>query len=174
MTTIKNIFKHSNRNAILQFVLFLAFFSAAGCQKAVKKDDALLKSLLAQQQLQKTKPAEPAVTISDKPVVLTSNVTIANNTNNPFLTPEERKQLASMPADKLFQKGITVLPHSQIDLSAIFLSSIATRSYAIVNGRIVRENDTIDEKQIVSIQKEELKLKDKTGQQYLLRLQKVY
>ncbi|MFH1771688.1 MAG: hypothetical protein ABH872_02635 [Candidatus Omnitrophota bacterium] len=78
---------------------------------------------------------------------------------NPFLTAEEQKVTNE-------REIIDYLP-----ISGVFQSP--GRSYVIISGRILKVNDTIDGKEIVSIDKEKVILRDLQGEaEYILFLNK--
>ncbi len=77
---------------------------------------------------------------------------------NPFLTQEERNK---------FQRE--ELKH--LKLSAIFVSNKS--SYAVVDGRIVRENDIIENKKVIRIERNQIILKDQQGREYVIRLKNI-
>jgi len=77
---------------------------------------------------------------------------------NPFLTPEERFELQKKE-----------LKH--LRLSAIFVSD--KFSYAIVDGRIIKENDIIEGKKVIRIEREGIILRDSQGREYVIRLKNI-
>ena len=77
---------------------------------------------------------------------------------DPFLTSEERLE---------FQRK--ELKH--LRLSAIFVSDKS--SYAIVDGKIVKENDIIEGKKVIRIERERIILKDSQGREYVIRLKNI-
>jgi len=77
---------------------------------------------------------------------------------DPFLTQKERFE---------FQKK--ELKH--LRLSAIFVSDKS--SYAIVDGRIIKENDIIEDKKVIRIERERIILKDYQGREYVIRLKNI-
>ncbi len=82
---------------------------------------------------------------------------------NPFMTSEE---------EELFKKegtGVGVIDY--LNLSGSFHSP--GYSYAIIDGRIVKENDIIDNKKIVKIGKEEVILKDSYGNEYSIKTKNI-
>lgn len=80
---------------------------------------------------------------------------------NPFLTEEEEKAFADLD---------NRVPIDYLSLSAILYS--AQESRAIINGRIVREGDIIDNKEIIKINPENIILKD-ADNEYTIRLKEV-
>lgn len=83
------------------------------------------------------------------------------NMHNPFLTIEEENSL--MQDEK---EGIDYLT-----ISAIFY--IPGRSTAIINGRIVREQDLIDNKQIFAINRESVILRDARNREYVVKVKHI-
>jgi hypothetical protein len=77
---------------------------------------------------------------------------------NPFLTQEERNK---------FQRE--ELKHFR--LSAVFISDKS--SYAVVDGRIVRENDFVEDKRIIRIERNQIILKDRQDREYVIRLKSI-
>lgn len=80
---------------------------------------------------------------------------------NPFLTYEE---------EEFFEKEMK----EEIDyltLSGVFYSSGV--SYAIIDGRIVKEKDIIDNKEVVKIGREEVILKDSQDKEYVVKVKKI-
>lgn len=86
---------------------------------------------------------------------------------NPFLSWEEEQALLNPQASVNQTKKVVVL--DSLKISAIFCSPVPAQSYAIVDGRIVRENDEIANKKIVQIKEEEIILTDKNAE-YIVRL----
>jgi len=79
---------------------------------------------------------------------------------NPFLTHNEEKEFGAK------KEAIGYL-----NLSAVFYAP--GHSYAVINGRIVREKDTIDNKKIVNINPESVILKDGAGAEYIIEMKKL-
>jgi len=77
---------------------------------------------------------------------------------DPFLTQRERFE---------FQRK--ELKH--LRLSAVFISDKS--SYAIVNGKIIKENDIIEDKKVIRIEREKIILKDSQGREYVIRLKNI-
>ncbi len=77
---------------------------------------------------------------------------------NPFLTPKE---------EVLFKEGKEI---SYLNLSAIFYSP--SNKYAVIDGRIVKEKDTIDGKKVIKITPEQVYLEDCEGK-YVVKLKSI-
>lgn len=73
---------------------------------------------------------------------------------NPFLTRKEEKALAKLG---------NAIPLDYLKVSAIFYSSISSQSRAIINGKVLVQGDSIDNKEIIKINSEEVLLKDSQG-----------
>ncbi len=73
---------------------------------------------------------------------------------NPFLTKIEEKALAKLG---------NAIPLDYLQVSAIFYSSIPSQSRAIINGKVLVQGDSIDNKQIIKINSEDVILKDSQG-----------
>ncbi|MCF7873842.1 MAG: hypothetical protein K9L84_03510 [Candidatus Omnitrophica bacterium] len=84
---------------------------------------------------------------------------------NPFLTYKEREELKKLKREE-------VQRYREFVLSSIFYSS--KKSYAIVDGRVVKENDIIGNYKILKIEPESIVLKDFLGKEYVLRLNNIY
>jgi DNA-binding transcriptional MerR regulator len=80
---------------------------------------------------------------------------------NPFLAPEEEDFLKS-------QEGKLVINY--LKLTAVFYSPPSSR--AIIDGKIFKEGDIVDNKQIVKINPEEIILKDTKGE-YIISMKNV-
>ena len=79
---------------------------------------------------------------------------------NPFLTLDEEKEFSG-------EKKII----GYLNLSAVFYSP--GHSYAIIDGRIVKEKDTIDNKEIIRINPESVVLRDASGAEYVVRMKRL-
>ena len=73
---------------------------------------------------------------------------------NPFLTQKEEKALVELG---------NALPLEYLQVSAIFYSSFSSQSRAIIDGKVLVLGDSIDNKEIVKINPEEVVLKDSQG-----------
>jgi len=73
---------------------------------------------------------------------------------NPFLTQREEKALVELG---------NALPLDYLKVSAIFYSSFSSQSRAIINGKVLILGDSIDNKEIIKINPEEVVLKDSQG-----------
>lgn len=83
---------------------------------------------------------------------------------NPFLTIDEEKFLEDYRGDII----------EYLTVSAILYSSSSPhRSYAVIDGRIVKERDIVDNKEVVSISPEEVILKDPSGKEYIIIMKKI-
>ena len=82
---------------------------------------------------------------------------VGMNRANPFLTVEEEKAFGKNSREVL----------TNLKLSAIFNS--AKNSYAIVDGKIVKINDKIYDKEVVEINRDNVILKD-AGREYIVNL----
>jgi len=84
---------------------------------------------------------------------------------NPFLTKEE---------EEIFQYSKARTPIDYLNLSAIFYSAESNKSMAIIDGEILREGQTIDNKRIVKIQPKAVILEDEQSaylqKQYIINL----
>ncbi len=87
----------------------------------------------------------------------TKDLMLSRSVKNPFLTLEEIMALQE-------QERQTI---EYLNLSAVFLSPGGT--YAIVDGRIVKEKDMLDNKEVVKIDQEEIILKDALGE-YIVKI----
>lgn len=81
---------------------------------------------------------------------------------NPFLTVEE---------DKMFV-GAGYRESLDLELSAIFYSPAGSK--AIIDGKICREGDVIDNKTVTEINQQKVILKDERGSEYIIRLKSVF
>lgn len=84
------------------------------------------------------------------------------NSPNPFLTREEEES---------FKDTGKRIPLGSMMLSAVVYSQVE-KSKAIINGRILREGDLIENKQVIEIQPEAVVLKDIQGE-YIVTLKNV-
>lgn len=80
---------------------------------------------------------------------------------NPFLTEEEERAL-SRDAKEIID---------YLEVSGIFYSGKS--SYAIIDGRIMKEKDFIDNKEITRIGREEVVLRDSGNNEYIVKIRKV-
>ena len=79
---------------------------------------------------------------------------------NPFLTLDEEKE---------FSGGRKIINY--LTLSAVFYAP--GHSYAIIDGHIVKEKDTIDNKEIIRINPESVILRDALGAEYIVRAKRL-
>ncbi|MFH1768487.1 MAG: hypothetical protein ABH858_04950 [Candidatus Omnitrophota bacterium] len=77
---------------------------------------------------------------------------------NPFLTAEEENIFTG--------SGHEIIQY--LDLSAILHA--ARDPYAIIDGRVIKEKDILDHKEVVAINKEDVILKDTQGKTYTVKL----
>jgi hypothetical protein len=82
-------------------------------------------------------------------------------TRNPFLNNEERTYYGDDTRDIL----------TNLHASAIFY--VPGNARAMINGRIVKEKDFLDNKMIIRIKEEEIILRDIKGKEYVVKLRKV-
>ena len=124
---------------------------------------------LQQQKIQKASveispPAAPGLKQSE---TKQSEIKKSGMKQNPFLSWEEEQSLLK-PKESLAQERKAIVLDS-LKLSAIFYSPVSSRSYAIVDGHIARENDQIGNKKLTQIKTEEILLQDEEGK-YIVRL----
>ena len=131
--------------------------SSQSSQVSTKADLMSPGDKLKQQKNQNASPETPAALEPKKTAMK----------KNPFLSWEEEQALLNPQASANQTKKVVVL--DSLKISAIFYSPISSQSYAIVDGRIVRENDEIANKKIVQIKAEEIILEDKSAE-YIVRL----
>lgn len=81
-------------------------------------------------------------------------------TKNPFLTGDELRKFKNTGFEE----------ETYLSLSGIFYSSIPSSSYAIINGRVLRVNDVVDNKKVVEISSEQVVLEDFQNKRYVLGL----
>ena len=89
------------------------------------------------------------------------NSNIVSLRRNPFLTIDEEKE---------FDEGKKEII-SYLNLSAIIYAP--GNSYAVIDGRIVGEKGTIEDKKVVKIDPQEVILKDDQGKEYIIRMKNV-
>ena len=87
---------------------------------------------------------------------------VGDSFRNPFLSSQEEQYYKEMRGKILITKGL--------EISAIFYSS--SQRQAIINGKIVKEGDFVDNRKVIKINKESVVLKDVRGE-YILRLRSV-
>jgi hypothetical protein len=75
--------------------------------------------------------------------------------SNPFLTQKEEKALVEMG---------NAIPLDYLRVSAIFFSELNSRSRAIIDGKVLVLGDSIDNKEIIKINPEDVVLADSQGQ----------
>ena len=80
---------------------------------------------------------------------------------NPFLTVDEEKEFGEGKKEII----------SYLNLSAIIYAP--GNSYAVIDGRIVGEKGTIENKKVVKIDPQEVILKDEKGKEYIIRMKNV-
>ncbi len=138
------------------FLLLLCFGMLAGCEReaavSVKKKSAKTKGNKAEMAAHSDAEAGAS---GAKPAIIESSMR-----TNPFLTREE---------EDLYKKQDTRRPVN-FDLSAIFYAP--PKSKAVIAGRIYKEGDIVDNKEIVKINTGDVILKDGQGE-YILRLKTV-
>jgi len=135
------------------FILLLALL-LSGCGrgseiKIISPGETSLPKEVASLPQEKEKEKIETKTISEVPL------------ENPFLKLEERE------SDRLKNQRKTI---DYLNLTAIFHSPPTSR--AIVEGKIVKEGDIIDNKRVIEIQPEAIVLKDFEGE-YILELRDV-
>lgn len=139
-------------NKIFAFILGLTLllFFGFGCERQEVK--IIGQSSVPAGETEKPSPKEPVQKL------ILSSVEV---TSNPFLTEEEERAFADLgkriPIDYLITSAILYSPSASI---------------AIINGRILKKGDTIDNKEIIEIQPEAVILKDSQGE-YIVRLKRV-
>jgi hypothetical protein len=74
--------------------------------------------------------------------------------SNPFLTQKEEKNLVEMG---------NAIPLDYLRVSAIFYSDFSSRSRAIIDGKVLVLGDSIDNKEIIKINPEDVVLEDSQG-----------
>ncbi|MDD5347573.1 MAG: hypothetical protein PHT59_03060 [Candidatus Omnitrophica bacterium] len=87
--------------------------------------------------------------------------------DNPFLTREENTEFSEAGG----VEG-SVIPLEYLRLTAVFYSRQNSRSRAIINGRVLAQGDTVDDKEIVAINPEDVRLRDGQGK-YIVKLEKL-
>lgn len=73
---------------------------------------------------------------------------------NPFLTQGEEKALGELG---------NAIPLDYLQVSAIFYSALSAQSRVIIDGKVLVLGDSIDNKEIIKINPEEVVLKDSQG-----------
>ncbi|MCX7926683.1 MAG: general secretion pathway protein GspB [Candidatus Omnitrophica bacterium] len=96
------------------------------------------------------------VTVEKGPIILKGK-------ENPFLTSDE---------EKLFQEQGTAIPLDGFNITAIIYAPDAGKSCVIVNGRILKIGDYVDNKEITNIKPEEIRLKDSVGE-YVIKVSSI-
>lgn len=81
-------------------------------------------------------------------------------TKNPFLTGDELREFRNMGYEE----------DTYLSLSGIFYSEIPDSSYAIINGRVLRVNDVVENKKVIEISPEQVILEDFQNKKYVLSL----
>jgi hypothetical protein len=82
---------------------------------------------------------------------------------NPFLTLKEAKALVEMG---------NAIPLDYLNVSAIFYSAVNSQNRAIIDGKILVPGDSIDNKQVIKIDPEDVILEDSQGQ-YVAKMNKI-
>jgi len=80
--------------------------------------------------------------------------------HNPFLTDEENNEFLAAPS---------AIPIEGLELSAVVYSQGSLISRAVINGRVVKVGDVVDNKTIFAIEPEAVRLKDEQGE-YIIRM----
>ncbi|MCX5708721.1 MAG: hypothetical protein NTY14_07140 [Candidatus Omnitrophica bacterium] len=73
---------------------------------------------------------------------------------NPFLTPKEEKAMVELG---------NALPLDYLQVSAIFYSGSPSQSRVIIDGKVLVLGDSIDNKEIIKINPEDVVLEDSQG-----------
>jgi len=128
---------------VLLFLTGLIF--CGGCQKKERDESEPIEEGSFQQRLFEEVRKKRRYKKEDEKVV--------SFRENPFLTWEEEINLSKTKRRKVLD---------YLTLSAIFYSS--KNSFAVIDGHILKEGDTIDEKRIVRIEPKKVILKDEEGE----------
>ena len=80
---------------------------------------------------------------------------------NPFLTIAEAKSFGDDYREEL----------QYLNLTAVFYSTGS--SYAVIDGRIVRENDIVDNKKVIAFGPEKVFLQDSVGKEYVVKVRRI-
>lgn len=137
------------------FILWLIFLFLYGCGK--KEPEVIVPSQESSQKKAFPQEEEKIESVEKEPQDLVS----FSQKRNPFLTPREEKFFREEKREEI----------NYLTLSGIFYSPEG--SYAIINGRIVKKKDIIDNKEVVKIGKQEVFLKDSQGKEYVVKLKKI-
>lgn len=139
-------------NKIFAFILGLTLllFFGFGCERQGIK--IIGQSTVPAGETEKLLPKEPAQEL------MLSSVEVKSN---PFLTEEEERTFADFG---------NRIPIDYLTISAILYSPSASR--AIINGQILKKDDTIDNKEIIEIQPEAVILKDSQSE-YIVKLKRL-
>ena len=139
-------------NKIFAFILGLTLllFFGFGCERQEVK--IIGQSTVPAGETEKLLPKEPAQEL------MLSSVEVKSN---PFLTEEEERTFADLG---------NRIPIDYLTISAILYSPSASRT--IINGQILKKDDTIDNKEIIEIQPEAVILKDSQSE-YIVRLKRL-
>ena len=136
---------------ILSLVLMLVFCCVFGC----KGKEGLSKIKIKKTKALQAKKEENHMAVT----------AIYTERFNPFLTKEE---------EEIFKYSEVRTPIDYLNLSAIFYSAESNKSMAIIDGEILGEGQTIDNKKIVKIQPKAVILEDVQRtyfqKQYIIRL----
>lgn len=137
-------------------VIILSIILDYGCaQKTPELPPGVMNSVTGQaNELKETVAAEITKTPAE-PILMPETPP-----RNPFLTEEEEQRSADL------DKSIAL---DYLKLSAILYNSSSEKSKAIINGRILKKGDTIDNKEIIDIRPEAVILKD-AATEYIVRL----
>jgi len=117
-------------------------------------------------------PEEPVTGSSQMASVIVPAQTVGaaagyNETAVPFDVTVRRNPFLSRDEEAIFSKESRELLDN-MNLSGVFYSPPA--SYAIIDGRIVKESEIVEEKQVVRIDQEEVVLRDSYGNEYVVRI----
>ena len=132
-------------------ILFLSMIIANGCTNPKEKYKVISSGDPADSQdeySQTTQPAGESVNKTTEKEV-SAEESSPPEKENPFFTKEEEES---------FKKQDNKIPLTHLVVSAIFYRP--DNSKAIINGRVLSEGDTIENKEIVRIEPEEVILKE--------------
>ncbi len=144
-----------NKRVAIVFILSVSLFLCFGC--ADKKGVKVMKKVIHQNE----KTQANSEVMAQKEAVGEPETLSESVVSNPFLTQEEQKVFKDMAGR---------LSIDYLNLSAIFYSIANSR--AIIDGRIFKNGDIVDKKEIVEIKPEEIILKD-TQSVYVLKMKDV-
>lgn len=89
------------------------------------------------------------------------SVWAATSRSNPFLTLQEEDFFGQDYSDEL----------TNLKLSGLFFSP--GNSYAVIDGKVVREKEMIYDKEVVRITDKDVMLKDPAGSEFIIRVGKI-